>query len=186
MKVGDRVKYNAERTAGKPDYQWTDDHRNLEGVVIQLDADGDPRVKFDTKSSKSADGAYGVMAFNVRVIPEPDTSAAKVSRVPHNGKDDSTKPDPLLWMRGVAGALREVGKVLDGGAKKYAADSWKQVPNGQARYLKAAARHWEEIMIDGPRSVNTADFGLLNIDHLITDLLFIRQLMLDEDKANAA
>jgi hypothetical protein len=65
---------------------------------------------------------------------------------------------------------------LDGGARKYAADSWQRVPNGIHRYRAAFERHKQAIDIDGLWAVNP-DFGLLHIDHMITDLLFIRELM---------
>lgn len=104
--------------------------------------------------------------------------------VPHDGKDDTGKSDPSLLFRGCANALKQVCLVLDGGAKKYAADSWQQVPNGIQRYWKAFERHKQEVDIEGLWSVNTKDFGLLNIDHMITDLLFVRELMHKEAQKN--
>lgn len=99
--------------------------------------------------------------------------------MPFNGKDDAGKVNPLLLSRGCAGALWKVTMILHHGGKKYSPESWKLVPNGKERYLAAAARHWTEIMQGGLEAVND-DFGMLHIDHLITDLLFVRQLMLDE------
>lgn len=102
---------------------------------------------------------------------------AVVPQVPKGGKDDAGKPNPALLFEGCAPALAAVCKVLDGGAKKYAANSWQQVPNGIERYKSAFYRHLQDMQINGWDSVNMEDFGLLHIDHLITDLLFIRTLM---------
>tara|TARA_R110000822_G_scaffold137410_1_gene274927 strand:- start:677 stop:1165 length:489 start_codon:yes stop_codon:yes gene_type:complete len=53
-------------------------------------------------------------------------------------KYDSDKPKwTLLPFR----ALQEVVEVLTFGAKKYAADNWKHVPNARDRYIDAAYRH---------------------------------------------
>ena len=38
-------------------------------------------------------------------------------------------------------ALKKVAQVLEFGAKKYAPDNWKKVPNAKPRYFDAAMRH---------------------------------------------
>lgn len=39
------------------------------------------------------------------------------------------------------GALREIVEVLEFGARKYAVDNWRVVPDARARYWDAAVRH---------------------------------------------
>lgn len=113
------------------------------------------------------------VCYPPRVAQKPTVPA-----VPHDGKDDKGKANPALLFEGCGAALAEVSKVLDGGAKKYSANSWQNVPNGIERYKAAFYRHLQAMSIEGWDAVNVADFGLLHIDHAITDLLFIRSLML--------
>jgi len=53
-------------------------------------------------------------------------------------KYDQDKPQ---WTLVPFKALDEVVKVLTVGAKKYAPDNWKKVPNARQRYIDAAFRH---------------------------------------------
>jgi len=61
-----------------------------------------------------------------------------------NGEDkagvkyDSDKPQ---WSLLPFKALTEVVEVLTYGAKKYAPDNWKKVPNAKQRYIDASFRH---------------------------------------------
>lgn len=88
-------------------------------------------------------------------------------------KFDGGKPSWVLLMKGCAKALLGVVSVLDFGAKKYSADSWKQVENGQSRYRDALYRHLNAIesgeLID-PES------GLSHWDHICTNALFLSEL----------
>lgn len=118
-----------------------------------------------------------VKAPEIQDVPNPPKA------VPHDGKDDKGKSNPGLLFEGCAPALLAVTDVLDGGAKKYAANSWQNVPNGIERYKAAFYRHLQEMQVQGWDAVNHDDFGLLHIDHLITDLLFIRTLMHKEQNA---
>lgn len=101
--------------------------------------------------------------------------------VNHGGKDDGSKGDPTMLFSGCANALNAVQQVLEGGAKKYAANTWQKVPDGINRYWRAFSRHKVEVDIHGLEAVNP-DFGLLHIDHMITDLLFIRELMFKQNR----
>jgi hypothetical protein len=81
-------------------------------------------------------------------------------------KDDSEKTrwDLLPW-----GPLSEVVDVLTYGAKKYAPDNWKHVPNPKSRYFAAALRHlvaWQEGQALDPES------GKHHLAHAICCLLF--------------
>lgn len=163
IKVGDEVLYCGTQTA------------TLSGLTGTV-----KRAREDVVSGRMCHVQWSngrtteVYARNVRRRGAP--------AVAHGGKDDSGKANPGLLFEGCAPALAEVCKVLDGGAKKYAANSWQTVPNGIERYKAAFYRHLQDMQVHGWDSVNTDDFGLMHIDHLITDLLFIRTLMLKETK----
>ena len=70
-------------------------------------------------------------------------------------------------------ALNDVVKVLSYGAKKYARDNWKYVPEGERRYFDAAQRHlWaykRGELID-------PETGISHIAHAICSLMFIAEL----------
>jgi hypothetical protein len=67
-------------------------------------------------------------------------------------------------------AITEVVKVLEFGKQKYAEDSWKTVPNGKRRYLKAAFRHFVDYL-EG-KTVDE-ESGLPTLAHAVCDLLFV-------------
>lgn len=56
-------------------------------------------------------------------------------------KFDAGKPRWSLLMRGFAQSLAALVRVLTFGANKYAAHSWRTVPNGEERYRDALYRH---------------------------------------------
>lgn len=56
-------------------------------------------------------------------------------------KLDSGKLRPHLVFSGFANALDEVVKVGTDGAAKYSDNGWREVPNGEQRYLDAMERH---------------------------------------------
>jgi hypothetical protein len=72
------------------------------------------------------------------------------SRVPHaheapqeqGRKDDAEKPQ---WALLPWGPLEVVVQLLTLGARKYAPDNWKRVPDAERRYLDAATRHLAEV-----------------------------------------
>jgi len=66
------------------------------------------------------------------------SEAAKSASAALGVKYDSDKP---RWSLLPFKALQEVVEVLTFGAKKYASDNWKIVPNAQERYIDAAYRH---------------------------------------------
>ena len=89
-------------------------------------------------------------------------------------KFDSAKPDMTL-LEPLADALSEVAKVLMFGEKKYARDSWQEVPNGQRRYKAAAMRHSL-----CPLGELDSESGLLHAAHEACSILFAIQLKLQE------
>ena len=82
-------------------------------------------------------------------------------------KYDSEKPKwTLLPFR----ALQEVVEVLTFGAKKYAADNWKHVPQAQERYIDAAYRHLADWNSGEKKDPET---GKSHLAHAICCLLFL-------------
>jgi len=74
-------------------------------------------------------------------------------------------------------ALEETVQVLTFGAKKYAPDNWKRVPDGKRRYFSAAMRHmwawWRGEKLD-------PETGLNHLAHAMCCLMFL----LEKDIAN--
>lgn len=66
-------------------------------------------------------------------------------------------------------ALIEVAKVLTFGAKKYAPDNWRKVPELRQRYYDAALRH----LADFKYEENDKESGLSHLAHAMCCLSFI-------------
>lgn len=94
----------------------------------------------------------------------------------------TTKHDAGKWRFSLVpmNAIRSVIDVLEFGAKKYAPDNWKTVPDARKRYFDATIRHvtawWSGEKDDG-------ESGLPHLAHAICCLLFL--LWLDEEQPNA-
>lgn len=72
------------------------------------------------------------------VQPTPLPAGAAVTALANGVKHDEHKPRPeLLPPR----ALLSVSEVLAYGARKYAPDNWRKVPDAHTRYVGAALRH---------------------------------------------
>lgn len=82
-------------------------------------------------------------------------------------KKDDGKPDwSLLDLKTIEGVV----KVLSFGAKKYAPDNWKKVPNGKRRYFAAAMRHltaWQS------GEETDSESGLSHLYHVIANIIFL-------------
>jgi len=77
-----------------------------------------------------------------------------------------------------AEALEGIANVFTYGAGKYGADNWKHVTPIK-RYLSAAFRHvqaWRKGEITDEES------GLLHLDHAITNLIILRELVKQQTK----
>lgn len=99
--------------------------------------------------------------------------APKGTVAPEGGmKFDGGKPQWTLLMRGCHAALAGVVAVLTFGAKKYSADSWKQVENGEIRYRDALYRHLSAI--EGGEFVDP-ESGLPHWDHIACNAMFLSQ-----------
>jgi hypothetical protein len=64
-------------------------------------------------------------------------------RDPHapGAKLDAGKVQPWLCLSGFSNALMAVADVTTKGALKYTPNGWTKVPEGEARYMEAFARH---------------------------------------------
>lgn len=69
-------------------------------------------------------------------------------------------------------AILEVARVLGHGAKKYAPDNWKKVPDLRSRYLGAALRHIFQSM-EGQEL--DPDSGMDHLAHAVCSLLFVME-----------
>jgi len=77
--------------------------------------------------------------------------------------------DKLMYNLVPMQAQEEVVKVLTHGAKKYAPDNWKQVPDLQDRYYSAALRHLEAHRAGERYDI---DSGLPHLAHVACCMLF--------------
>ena len=94
-------------------------------------------------------------------------------------KYDQDKLQPSLLLNGCAKAVKGVLTVLGFGAKKYAADSWKSVPNGKLRYRNALYRH---LMAVEAGEVLDPESGLPHWDHIACNAMFLSELSHQGDK----
>ena len=89
-------------------------------------------------------------------------------------KFDQDKPQ---WTLLPFKALDEVVKVLTIGARKYAPDNWKKVPNARQRYIDAAFRHMSAYA-SGEKF--DAETGKSHLAHAVCCLLFLLAFDLDK------
>ena len=91
-------------------------------------------------------------------------------------KFDNDKPQ---WSLMQWKALSQVVDVLTYGAKKYAPDNWKKVPNARQRYIDAGFRHFTAYA-SGEK--NDSETGKSHLAHAMCCLLFLLAFDLGEDK----
>ena len=80
-----------------------------------------------------------------------------------------------LVLGGFANALREVCKVGTNGAAKYSDNGWKEVPNGEARYMDALHRHLNKHQTG---EAIDPEWKLLHLAHAAWNCLSILELEL--------
>lgn len=101
-----------------------------------------------------------------------------------NGRDPHTAGAKLdagkapIW-RGLLDyfprALRQVALVSEFGSRKYTWKGWESVPEGEARYADAMARH---IIAEAVEGELTPDSGLLHAAHVAWNALAVLELKL--------
>lgn len=95
-------------------------------------------------------------------------------------KFDAGKPRWSLLMRGFAQSLATLVRVLTFGANKYAAHSWRTVPNGEERYRDALYRHLAAIEA-GEKC--DPESGESHYAHAAFNILALHELELQNDQA---
>ena len=143
-----------------------------ECISASVDGDSQPCVSCDDN------GSNWVMSPQY----EPKEVAFKPQVIPPTGvKYDNGKPQwSLLPFR----ALKEVVEVLTYGAKKYAPDNWKKVPDARRRYIDAGFRHFTAYASGETHDPET---GKHHLAHAICCLLYLIAFDLGEhnDKSNS-
>ncbi len=91
-------------------------------------------------------------------------------------KFDNDKPQ---WSLLPFKALKEVVDVLTYGAKKYAPDNWKKVPNAKQRYIDAGFRHFTAYAAGEKLDPET---GKSHLAHAICCLLYLLAFEIGEDR----
>lgn len=91
-------------------------------------------------------------------------------------KFDNDKPQ---WSLLPFKALKEVVDVLTYGAKKYAPDNWKKVPNAKQRYIDAGFRHFTAYAAGEKLDPET---GKSHLAHAMCCLLYLLAFEIGEDR----
>ena len=136
-----------------------------EGPCVHCDAGGSKWVAMDflkdvpddTSSVEGEKVMDQMIAHLERVKPSEATGV----------KYDSGK---LKWTLLPFRAINEVLEVLAFGAKKYAADNWKIVPEARTRYVDAAFRHLSDWHLKERLDGET---GKSHLAHAVCCLLFL-------------
>jgi len=103
------------------------------------------------------------------VIGVPDPGGMKYDR----GKPRFDLLPPEAWTMGLTSAdLEGVVRVLEFGARKYAAHSWQTVPEAERRYTAAAGRHTAHRLCEGGCALD-AESGLPARWHNLCDAVFL-------------
>lgn len=89
-------------------------------------------------------------------------------------KFDQEKPQ---WSLMPWAALSQVVDVLTYGAKKYAPDNWKKVPNARQRYIDAGFRHLTAYAAGEKQDKET---GMSHLAHAMCCMLFLLAFDLEE------
>ena len=85
-------------------------------------------------------------------------------------KDDGGK---LMWNLLPWKAIQGLIRVLTFGAKKYAPNGWRSVPDARQRYLAALLRHLYAASVGVKLD---EDSGLRHIDHVLCNAAFLAEL----------
>lgn len=115
-------------------------------------------------------------------IDDPTALQYKPQDVAFTGvKYDNGKPQ---WSLLPFKALTQVVEVLTYGAKKYAPDNWKKVPDARRRYIDAGFRHFTAYVSGETQDPET---GKHHLAHAICCLLYLVAFDLGEhnDKSNS-
>jgi len=88
----------------------------------------------------------------------------------HEAKHDEGKTNyTLLYMPMLDG----IAKVREYGNKKYAPDSWKDVPNAVERYINALMRHCVKVLEEGIDAPSDDDPSFTHLDQVLCNAMFL-------------
>ena len=90
-------------------------------------------------------------------------------------KLDAGKNRAWLCISGFSRAIGAVAEVTTRGAEKYSPGGWREVPNGEERYLDAAMRH---MLSEGGGERFDSDTGCAHLAQTIWNLLAALELRL--------
>lgn len=89
-------------------------------------------------------------------------------------KFDQDKPD---WTLLPVGPAEGVIRVLEHGAAKYGRNNWREVQDGDRRYLAALLRHAMALVAG---EVYDSESGLKHADHVACNALFLSQFQSED------
>ena len=96
-------------------------------------------------------------------------------------KLDGGKIMPWLCVAGFSRALYAVADVTTKGARKYTPNGWRQVPDGESRYMEAFGRHMLQL---GSGEIIDRDTGCRHKAQMIWNLLASLELELQREAGN--
>jgi hypothetical protein len=131
------------------------------------------------KTTKSIQEQLGVEINRGMVSKEADPTGRKPNEP--GAKLDSGKVRMGLVLGGFANAIREVCIVGTKGAAKYTDNGWKEVPNGQDRYMDALHRHVNKHQAG---DFIDPEWNLLHLAHAAWNALAVLELELKKRKEN--
>lgn len=157
IKVGDTV-------------EWWDTHGAGKGRVAEIMKSGLVRVVCVDGDGDRHRHRHMPPIDLRRVYDAPKTPDAPDDYHAKKFDGGKSRMDLLPWA-----ALVEVGRVLEYGCRKYAEDSWQDVPDARKRYLAAMFRHAAAIQ-DGEDI--DPESGLHHAAHMACNALFVCWLTL--------
>ena len=86
--------------------------------------------------------------------------------------DDGKARHELIYYPAIIG----IAKILTFGAKKYADNSWQNLPNRKTRYFSSLMRH---LLAYWMGEKTDDESGMSHLDHAMTNLMFLKY---DEDQ----
>ena len=92
-------------------------------------------------------------------------------------RKDDIKDDKLRWELLPLSIVKEIVKVYHFGAKKYAPNSWQNLPNGYERYKAAMIRH---LVAFEEGETNDNESGLNHIAHMAWNAIAMLYFALKE------
>lgn len=93
-------------------------------------------------------------------------------------KYDNGKPPVAEMLLDFDDSIMEISKVWDFGARKYAKDNWKKVPDAKNRYMNALCRH----LLQSKNEPVDSESGLSHLAHACFNALAILHFELEENK----